>query len=38
MSKPLEIFWEIQKLETKEEMIAYLRNLPKLDDEWPDED
>ena len=37
MSKSLEIFWEMQKLETKEEMIAYLRGLPKLDDAWPEE-
>ena len=35
--KPIEIFREMQRFETEEEMIAYLRGLPKLDDDWPEE-
>ena len=31
-----EILAEMQKLETKEEMIIYLRSLPKLDEPWPE--
>ena len=37
MKRPMEIFNEMQELETREEMIAYLRSLPKLDDPWPEE-
>lgn len=37
MKSPKEILNEMQTLETKEEMIEYLRSLPKLDDEWPEE-
>lgn len=29
--KPMEIFLEMQALETREEMITYLRDLPRVD-------
>ena len=37
MKNPMEIFKEMQNLETREEMIAYLRGLPRLDEPWPEE-
>lgn len=37
MKTPMQIFRELQQLETKEEMIAYLRALPREDEPWPEE-
>lgn len=37
MKRPMQIFQEMQQLETKEEMISYLRALPKKDAPWPDD-
>lgn len=37
MKNPMQIFEEMQQLETREEMIAYLQSLPKKDDPWPEE-
>lgn len=37
MKAPMQIFQEVQQLETKEETIAYLQALPKKDEPWPDD-
>ena len=37
MKTPTQIFQKLQQLETKEEMISYLRALPKKDEPWPDD-
>lgn len=36
--KPMEIFLHMQSLETREEMIEYLRSLPRCDEYTDDED
>lgn len=36
MKSPMQIFQEMQQLETKEEMISYLQALPRKDEPWPD--
>lgn len=38
MKKPMEIFEEFMKIEDRDDMIDYLRCLPKKDDEWPEEE
>lgn len=37
MKSPMQIFREMQQFETKEEMVAYLRALPREDEPWPEE-
>ena len=37
MKKPMGIFNEFMQIEDREDMITYLRSLPKKDIEWPEE-
>lgn len=37
MKNPKEIFEEFMGIEGRDDMIAYLRSLPKKDDEWPED-
>lgn len=35
--KPMQVFEQMQKLETHEEMTTFLQSLPKKDEPWPDD-